>query len=62
MIMASSLDFVEYVCDQISGAGGISYRKMLDVYKRQGPDSPSDRWLPAPPPHSVRPLFANSVK
>lgn len=30
--MASSLDFVEYVCDQISGAGGISYRKMFGEF------------------------------
>ncbi|PKM50188.1 MAG: competence protein TfoX [Firmicutes bacterium HGW-Firmicutes-7] len=30
--MASSLDFVEYVCEQISGAGGITYRKMFGEY------------------------------
>ncbi len=27
--MASSLDFVEYVCEQISGAGEITYKKMF---------------------------------
>jgi len=30
--MASSLDFVEYVCGQISGAGNIAYRKMFGEY------------------------------
>jgi len=30
--MASSLDFVEYVCDQIGGAGEITYRKMFGEY------------------------------
>ncbi len=30
--MASSLDFVEYVCDQIGGAGEIGYRKMFGEY------------------------------
>ena len=27
--MASDLDFVEYVADQLSGAGGVTYRKMF---------------------------------
>lgn len=31
-IMASSLDFVEYVCDQISGGGNITYKKMFGEY------------------------------
>jgi TfoX/Sxy family transcriptional regulator of competence genes len=30
--MASSLDFVEYVCGQISSAGNIAYRKMFGEY------------------------------
>lgn len=30
--MASSLDFVEYVCEQIGGAGVIAYRKMFGEY------------------------------
>lgn len=30
--MASDLEFVEYVCDQIGGAGSISFRKMFGEY------------------------------
>ncbi|GFI37624.1 hypothetical protein IMSAGC015_01811 [Lachnospiraceae bacterium] len=30
--MASNLDFVEYVCEQISGAGEITYKKMFGEY------------------------------
>lgn len=30
--MASSLDFVTYVCDQISDAGEITYKKMFGEY------------------------------
>ena len=30
--MASNLEFVEYVCDQISGAGSITYKKMFGEY------------------------------
>lgn len=30
--MASNLDFVEYVCDQIGGAGSIAYKKMFGEY------------------------------
>jgi TfoX/Sxy family transcriptional regulator of competence genes len=30
--MASDQEFVEYVCDQISGAGVISYRQMFGEY------------------------------
>lgn len=30
--MASSLEFVEYVCSQIGGAGDISYKKMFGEY------------------------------
>ncbi|MEW9897985.1 TfoX/Sxy family protein [Chitinivorax sp. PXF-14] len=30
--MASDLEFVEYVCDQISDAGSISFRKMFGEY------------------------------
>lgn len=32
ILLASNLDFVEYVCDQISGAGSISYKKMFGEY------------------------------
>lgn len=30
--MSSTLDYVEYVCDQIGGAGEISYKKMFGEY------------------------------
>ncbi|TYQ15272.1 UNVERIFIED_CONTAM: TfoX/Sxy family transcriptional regulator of competence genes [Acetivibrio alkalicellulosi] len=30
--MASSIEFVEYVCDQINGAGHITYKKMFGEY------------------------------
>lgn len=30
--MASTLDFVEYICDQISGAGEITYKKIFGEY------------------------------
>lgn len=30
--MASNLEYVQYVCDQISGAGNIAYRKMFGEY------------------------------
>lgn len=30
--MASSLDFVKYICDQIGGAGEITYKKMFGEY------------------------------
>lgn len=30
--MASNIEFVEYVCEQISGAGRITYRKMFGDY------------------------------
>lgn len=30
--LASNLDFVEYVCDQIGGAGSITYKKMFGEY------------------------------
>ncbi|KEI77999.1 competence protein TfoX [Clostridium botulinum A2 117] len=30
--MASNIEFVEYVCDQISGAGDITYKKMFGDY------------------------------
>lgn len=30
--MASNLEYVEYVCDQISGAGSITYKKMFGEY------------------------------
>ncbi len=30
--MASDLDFVEHVCDQMSGAGRVAFRKMFGEY------------------------------
>jgi len=30
--MASSIEFVKYVCEQISGAGSITYKKMFGEY------------------------------
>ncbi|MFZ2539622.1 MAG: TfoX/Sxy family protein [Oscillospiraceae bacterium] len=30
--MASSLDYVQYVCDQMSGAGDVTYKKMFGEY------------------------------
>ncbi len=30
--MASNLEYVAYVCDQISGAGAITYKKMFGEY------------------------------
>lgn len=30
--MASTIDFVEYVCEQIDGAGNITYKKMFGEY------------------------------
>ena len=30
--MASNLDYVEYVCEQLAGAGTITYKKMFGEY------------------------------
>ncbi|GAB6394836.1 MAG: competence protein TfoX [Bacteroidales bacterium] len=30
--MATTIDFIEYVCDQIAGSGDIRYRKMFGEY------------------------------
>ena len=30
--MSSTLDYVDYVCDQMRGAGEISYKKMFGEY------------------------------
>ena len=30
--MATSIDFIEYVCDQINGVGEIRYKKMFGEY------------------------------
>jgi TfoX/Sxy family transcriptional regulator of competence genes len=30
--MATSVDFIEYVCDQIAGVGDVRYRKMFGEY------------------------------
>lgn len=32
IFLASNLDFVEYVCDQIGGAGRITFKKMFGEY------------------------------
>jgi hypothetical protein len=31
-IMSTSVDFVEYVCEQIAGVGAVRYRKMFGEY------------------------------
>lgn len=38
--MATSLDFIEYVCEQISGVGDIRYRKMFGEYMVYVNDKP----------------------
>ncbi len=38
--MASSLDFIEYVCEQISGVGVVRYRKMFGEYMVYVNDKP----------------------
>ncbi|MHC1723830.1 MAG: TfoX/Sxy family protein [Aminipila sp.] len=38
--MASSLDFIEYVCEQISGVGAVRYRKMFGEYMVYVNDKP----------------------
>ncbi|QDR83417.1 TfoX/Sxy family protein [Sporomusa termitida] len=38
--MASTIDFIEYVCDQIAGAGEIRYRKMFGEYMVYVNDKP----------------------
>ena len=30
--MSTDLDFIEYICEQIEGAGDIAYRKMFGEY------------------------------
>ncbi len=38
--MASTIDFIEYICDQIAGAGEIRYRKMFGEYMVYVNDKP----------------------
>jgi len=38
--MATTLDFIEYVCGQISGAGYVRYRKMFGEYMVYVNDKP----------------------
>jgi len=38
--MATSLDFIEYVCEQISGVGAVRYRKMFGEYMVYVDDKP----------------------
>lgn len=38
--MATSLDFIEYACEQISGVGAIRYRKMFGEYMAYVNDKP----------------------
>jgi len=35
MGMASNPEFVQYVCDQMRGAGNITYKKMFDLLQRK---------------------------
>lgn len=38
--MASTVDFIEYVCEQISGTGNIRYKKMFGEYMAYVNDKP----------------------
>ena len=38
--MATTVDFIEYVCEQISGVGNIRYRKMFGEYMVYVNDKP----------------------
>lgn len=38
--MATSVDFVEFVCEQIAGAGAVRYRKMFGEYMVYVNDKP----------------------
>ena len=38
--MATSMDYIEYVCDQISGVGAIRYKKMFGEYMVYVNDKP----------------------
>jgi len=38
--MATSVDFIEYVCEQISGVGAVRYRKMFGEYMVYVNDKP----------------------
>lgn len=38
--MATNLDFIEYVCDQIAGVGDIRYKKMFGEYMVYVNDKP----------------------
>ena len=38
--MATTKDFIEYVCDQIKGTGAIRYRKMFGEYMAYVNDKP----------------------
>lgn len=38
--MATSIDFVEYICEQISGIGAVRYKKMFGEYMVYVDDKP----------------------
>ena len=38
--MATTVDFIEYVCGQIDGAGAVSYKKMFGEYMSYVNDKP----------------------
>lgn len=64
--MASSLDFVQYACDQIRGTGVIRYRKMFGEYMVYVNDKPilliCDNTVYVKPHDCIRDLMSNADK
>lgn len=64
--MASSLDFVQYACDQIRGTGVIRYRKMFGEYMVYVNDKPilliCDDTVYVKPHDCIRDLMSNADK
>lgn len=62
--MASSLDFVQYACDQIRGTGVIRYRKMFGEYMVYVNDKPilliCDDTVYVKPHDCIRDLMSNA--
>ena len=62
--MASSLDFVQYACDQIRGTGIIRYRKMFGEYMVYVNDKPilliCDDTVYVKPHECIRGLMSNA--
>lgn len=62
--MASSLDFVQYACDQIRGTGVIRYRKMFGEYMVYVNDKPilliCDDTVYVKPHDCIRDLMADA--